>query len=106
LLRNNFPSTWFDERRRIRCRCRRIYTQPRGILVLALLVVIAIGALVVGAAAIAFGGHRRFNEVDRFHRASQMTTAWARAGVTKPLIAEQDATPDEAKRRQRQRSDV
>ena len=72
---------------------------------LVVLVLIALGALAVGAAAIAFGGHRRFNEVDRFHRASQMTTAWARDAVTKPVI--QQPTPESsgsdgpARRRQR-----
>jgi hypothetical protein len=54
--------------------------------VLALVIVIAVGAIVGGAIALVIGNSRRFDEVDRFHRASRMTTEWARAGVTKPVL--------------------
>ena len=57
------------------------------VIVLAVLVVIAIGAGLVVLAATAFSRHRHFNEVDRFHRASRMTSEWARSGVTRPVIA-------------------
>lgn len=53
---------------------------------LAVLIVIAVGAGIVLLSAAAFSRHRHFNEVDRFHRASRMTSEWARAGVTRPVI--------------------
>lgn len=65
---------------------------------LAILIVIAIGAVVGGALALVFGNTRRFDEVDRFHRASRMTTEWARAGVTRPYIVGQDKPVDERDR--------
>jgi hypothetical protein len=55
--------------------------------VLAVLIVIAVGAGIAVLAATALSRHRHFNEVDRFHRASQMTSEWARSGVTRPVIA-------------------
>lgn len=66
---------------------------------LAVLIVIAVGAGIVVLAATAFSRHRHFNEVDRFHRASRMTTEWARSGVTRPVIAE----PDDAQEKQESR---
>lgn len=54
---------------------------------LAVLIVIAIGAGLVVLGATALSRHRSFNEVDRFHRASRMTSEWARSGVTRPVIA-------------------
>jgi hypothetical protein len=57
------------------------------VIVLAVLIVIAVGAGLVVLAGTALGRHRHFNEVDRFHRASRMTSEWARAGVTRPVIA-------------------
>ena len=66
---------------------------------LAVLIVIAVGAGIVLLAATAFSRHRHFNEVDRFHRASRMTTEWARSGVTRPVIAE----PEDAKDAQESR---
>jgi type II secretory pathway pseudopilin PulG len=66
--------------------------------VLAVLVVFSILAAVAAAGAAALGRSRRFNEVDRFHRASRMTTEWARAGVTKPVIADQHQPQDERER--------
>lgn len=61
---------------------------------LAVLIVIAIGAGIVVLAAAAFSRHRHFNEVDRFHRARQMTNEWARAGVTRPVIADPEGMPE------------
>ena len=57
------------------------------VIVLAVLIVIAIGAGIVILAGTALSRHRHFNEVDRFHRASRMTSEWARSGVTRPVIA-------------------
>ena len=64
---------------------------------LALVIVIAVGAIVGGAIALVIGNSRRFDEVDRFHRASRMTTEWARAGVTKPLLPGQPNGEDRRK---------
>jgi hypothetical protein len=60
------------------------------VIVLAVLIVIAVGAGIIVLAATAFSHHRHFNEVDRFHRASRMTSEWARSGVTRPVISEPD----------------
>ena len=63
---------------------------------LAVLIVIAVGAGIVVLSAAAFSRHRHFNEVDRFHRASRMTSEWARSGVTRPLIAPPEDAQDDA----------
>lgn len=63
---------------------------------LAVLIVIAIGAGLVVLAATAVSRHRSFNEVDRFHRASRMTSEWARSGVTRPVIAPPEQARGEA----------
>ena len=63
---------------------------------LAVLIVIAVGAGIVVLSAAAFSRHRHFNEVDRFHRASRMTSEWARSGVTRPVIAPPEDTVDGA----------
>jgi hypothetical protein len=63
-------------------------------IVLAVVVVIAIGAGFVVLAATAFSRHRHFNEVDRFHRASRMTSEWARSGVTRPVLADPEDTAE------------
>ena len=63
---------------------------------LAVLIVIAVGAGIVALSAAAFSRSRHFNEVDRFHRASRMTSEWARSGVTRPLIAPPEDAPDGA----------
>ncbi|MDQ1697292.1 MAG: hypothetical protein QOJ03_2645 [Frankiaceae bacterium] len=65
---------------------------------LAVLVVFAVLFAVVAVSAAAFGRSRRFNEVDRFHRASRMTTEWARSGVTKPVLGDQHS-PEEKRER-------
>jgi type II secretory pathway pseudopilin PulG len=54
--------------------------------VLAVLVIVAIAVAVIAVAVPAMSRQRRFNEVDRFHRARAMTTEWARAGITSPVI--------------------
>lgn len=64
------------------------------LIVFAVLIVIAVGAGIVLLAATAFSRHRHFNEVDRFHRASQMTSEWARSGVTRPVINQPEESPD------------
>jgi hypothetical protein len=57
--------------------------------------VLLAAAVVVGLAAFIlprFGNDRRLHEVDRFHRAGQITSEWARSGVTQPVLVE-DAAP-------------
>jgi hypothetical protein len=52
-------------------------------------------AVVVGAVALVLprlGRDHRLAEVDRFHRAGQITSSWAQAGVTKPVLVD-DAAP-------------
>jgi hypothetical protein len=54
-------------------------------------------AIVVGAIALLlprFGRDRRLHEVDRFHRAGQITSGWARDAVTQPVLVD-DAAPRE-----------
>jgi hypothetical protein len=63
--------------------------------VLAMLIVCGVVAFLGTIALAALGRSRRFSEVDRFHRASRMTTEWARAGVTRPVIASQESPQDE-----------
>jgi hypothetical protein len=65
-------------------------------IVLAVLIVIAVGAGIVVLSAAAFSRHRHFSEVDRFHRASRMTSEWARSGVTRPVIHEPEEARDSA----------
>ena len=55
---------------------------------LAVLVVVAIAVAVVAVLVPALSRQRRFNEVDRFHRARAMTTEWARSGVTRPVVSQ------------------
>jgi hypothetical protein len=60
--------------------------------------VLLAAAVVVGAIALAlprFGRDRRLQEVDRFHRAGQITSDWARAGVTRPPLVDDAAPRDE-----------
>jgi hypothetical protein len=63
--------------------------------VLAMLIVLVFVAFLGALALAALGRSRRFNEIDRFHRASRMTTEWARSGVTRPVIALQETPQDE-----------
>jgi hypothetical protein len=60
-----------------------------------MLIVLVFVAFLGALALAALGRSRRFNEVDRFHRASRMTTEWARSGVTRPVIAPQEKPQDE-----------
>jgi hypothetical protein len=55
---------------------------------LAAAVVVAVTAFVLPR----FGRDHRLQEVDRFHRAGQITSDWARAGVTQPVLVD-DAAP-------------
>jgi hypothetical protein len=57
-----------------------------------LAVVVVIGAVVLVLPK--FGRNHRLHEVDRFHRAGQITSDWARAGVTQPVLVD-DAAPRE-----------
>lgn len=72
--------------------------------VLAMLIVLVVMALLGVLGLAALGRSRHFNEVDRFHRASQMTTAWARSGVTQPVIAPQESPQDDRQSTERQDS--
>ena len=60
---------------------------------LAVLVIVGIAVAVVAVVVPAMSRQRRFNEVDRFHRARAMTTEWARSGITSPMVS---PTPDSA----------
>ena len=62
----------------------------------ALLVIAAAGAFLLGLALLGLGHRSRFDDVERFHRARQMTSAWARAGVTQPIVTSPEAQPREA----------
>jgi hypothetical protein len=56
-------------------------------------------AVVVGAIALVLprlGNDRRLHEVDRFHKAGQITSDWARAGVTAPVLVDDAAPRDDA----------
>lgn len=59
--------------------------------------VLLAAAVIVGIVALIlprFGRDHRLQEVDRFHRAGQITSGWARAGVTQPVLVD-DAVPRE-----------
>ena len=56
---------------------------------LVLVLLIAIGAVVVGTGSLLFGAGRSFDDVERFHRARGITTGWAREGVVRPVIGQQ-----------------
>ena len=61
---------------------------------LAVIVIVALVGTAVGALLVGLGRGRRFDEVARFHRASAMTTEWARRGVTTPVIATEEPAED------------
>ena len=66
---------------------------------LVLVLLLAIGAVIVGAGSLLFGAGRSFDDVERFHRARGITTGWARDGVVRPVIAPQKhGDPAEAER--------
>ena len=56
---------------------------------LVLVLLIAIGAVVVGTGSLFFGAGRSFDDVERFHRARGITTGWARESVVRPVIGSQ-----------------
>jgi len=57
--------------------------------VLVLVLLLAIGAVVLGTGSLLFGAGRRFDDVERFHRARGITTGWAREGIVRPVIGPQ-----------------
>jgi hypothetical protein len=60
--------------------------------------VLLAAAVVVGAVALVLprlGRDHRLQEVDRFHRAGQITSSWAQDGVTQPVLVD-DAAPRDA----------
>ena len=61
---------------------------------LAVIVIVALVAAAAGLLLVGLGRSRRFDEVERFHRASAMTTEWARRGVTSPVIAVDEPAED------------
>jgi len=69
--------------------------------VLVLVFLVAIAAILAGSGAVALGRGRRFNDVERFHRARGITTGWARSGMTRPVVGEQRSA-----RQERERSDA
>jgi len=66
--------------------------------VLVFVFLVAIAAILLGSGAVALGRGRHFNDVERFHRARGITTGWARAGMTRPLIGEQPTGREERAR--------
>lgn len=61
---------------------------------LALALAVVVAAVIVGMGSLYLGRPRRDDEVERFHRARQMTTEWARSGVSRPRLVD-DAMPAE-----------
>lgn len=59
---------------------------------LAAAIIVAVTAFVLPK----HGRDRRLQEVDRFHRAGQITSDWARAGVTQPVLVDDAAPRDSA----------
>ena len=68
------------------------------------LLAVVIAAALLGLGRLLLGRSRTDDEVERFHRARQMTTDWARAGVTQPVFA--DELSDEDRERQREQQDA
>ena len=66
--------------------------------VLVVVFLVATAAVLLGSGALALGRRRQFNDVERFHRARGITTGWARAGVTRPVLGEQRAAREERER--------
>jgi hypothetical protein len=66
--------------------------------VLVLVFLVAIAAILVGSGVVAVSRGRQFNDVERFHRARGITTGWARAGMTRPVVGEQRAPREERDR--------
>jgi len=55
---------------------------------LALSLAVVVAAVLVMAGRLVSQPRRRDDEIERFHRARQMTTEWARDGVTRPVFAD------------------
>ncbi len=53
---------------------------------LALLLAIGAAVVVVAACSLAFTRPRADDEVNRFHRARQVTTEWSRGGEVEPVL--------------------
>ncbi|HEU5033741.1 MAG TPA: hypothetical protein VFT62_03180 [Mycobacteriales bacterium] len=66
--------------------------------VLAVLVIASAAAAVLGLAFLGMGRRSRFDDVARFHRASAMTSEWARSAVTQPFVAAPETPADVAER--------
>jgi hypothetical protein len=61
--------------------------------------VLLAAAVVVGCVALVLprlGRDHRLQEVDRFHRAGEITSSWAQAGVTQPVLDDAAAPRDAA----------
>jgi hypothetical protein len=69
---------------------------------LALTLAVVVAALLVMAGSRLHRPRRRDDEVARFLKAREMTTQWAREGVTRPVFADLD----DAEERQRETADV
>jgi len=52
---------------------------------LVVLIAVATLAALLSVAALTWGRGRRFDDVERFHRARAMTTAWSRNGADVPV---------------------
>jgi hypothetical protein len=58
--------------------------------VLILVLLIAVAAVVAGGASVVLGSrHRRFDEVEGFHRARGITTGWSHQAMSRPVLLEQ-----------------
>ena len=66
---------------------------------LVLVILVAVGAVIIGAGSLLFGAGRSFDDVERFHRARGITTGWARDGVVRPVIGPQKQADSEEKGR-------
>ncbi|MDQ1745895.1 MAG: hypothetical protein QOD07_158 [Frankiaceae bacterium] len=66
--------------------------------VLVLVFLVAIVAILLGSGVVAISRSRQFNDVERFHRARGITTGWARAGMTRPVVGEQRSPREERER--------
>jgi hypothetical protein len=63
--------------------------------VFAVLVIAAAALFAFGLLLLGLGRRHRFNDVERFHRARQMTSAWALGGTTQPVVPPRDAAARE-----------
>jgi hypothetical protein len=62
-----------------------------GLPVLFLLLAVAVVCVALAVLPLVVNRDRGLDEVARFHRARAMTTEWSRAGVTRPVFAEEAA---------------